>query len=166
MILSHARLPIPTLPREAELATDDTAEKVNQKLTSDLLEAFLKSRREGISKHTIAFYHICLRRFIGYPVTPQGINEFLHSLDCGNGKYAYYRAIRALCNWLEREGYPHPIKRVDAPAIQRKLLPSITAEQFQILLSATDNPGTELSYPCSLIAASGLASYALSCPLR
>jgi hypothetical protein len=32
MILSHARLPIPTLPREAELAIDTTTEKVNQKV--------------------------------------------------------------------------------------------------------------------------------------
>jgi hypothetical protein len=38
MILSHARLPIPTLPREAELATDDTAEKVNQRHTRSFLK--------------------------------------------------------------------------------------------------------------------------------
>jgi len=146
MILSHARLPIPTLPREAELATDDTTEKVNhwltpKRLTSELLSSFLSSRREGISKHTIAFYHTCLRRFVGYSLTPDGINEFLHSLNCGNGKYSYYRAIRALCNWLHRQGYlkDNPIKLVDSPSIAKKMLPSVTEEQLDILLKAAES---------------------------
>jgi integrase len=146
MILSHARLPIPTLPRKAELATDDTTEKVNQwltpeRLTSELLSSFLASRREGISKHTIAFYHTCLRRFVGYPLAPDGINEFLHSLDCGNAKHSYYRAIRALCNWLYRQGYlkDNPIRLVDSPSVARKMLPSVTEQQLDILLKAAES---------------------------
>ena len=74
-------------------------------------------------------------------LTPQGTNSFLASLSCGNGKHAYYRAIRALCNWLEKEDYTqsNPIKKVDAPKVAKKLLPSITLEQLEILLAATDN---------------------------
>jgi integrase/recombinase XerD len=72
-------------------------------------------------------------------LTPQGINSFLNSLDCGNAKHNYYRAIRAMCNWLEREGYPNPIKRVDTPKVQRRLLASVNSEQFQTLFDATDN---------------------------
>ena len=142
MILSHARLPIPTLPHKATLNTNfkpQEVNQVNQKLTTDILLGFLNSRRQGISKHTITFYQRCLSKAIGMELTAQGINSFLNSLDCGNAKHSYYRAIRAMCNWLEREGYTNPIKRVDAPKVQRKLLPSISSEQFQILLDATGN---------------------------
>ncbi|MFC2050389.1 hypothetical protein ACFLTN_04340, partial [Chloroflexota bacterium] len=65
----------------------------------------LSSRRQGISNHTVKFYHNCLKKFIGYELTPQVINGFLNALDCGNGKHSYLRAIRSLCNWLERQGY-------------------------------------------------------------
>jgi len=47
-----------------------------------------------------------LRRFVSnYNLTPVDINHFLSSLDCRNGKNAYYRAIRAFCNWLYRQGF-------------------------------------------------------------
>jgi len=137
MILSHARLPIPTLPQIGNIPT--STEKVNQQLTRDLLEAFLKSRRQGTSKHTLLFYQRCLSKAINTELSSQGINSFLNSLNCGNAKHSYYRAIRALCNWLEREGYSNQIKRVDAPKVQGKLLPSITIEQLDILLAAIDN---------------------------
>ena len=68
MILSHARLPIPTLPHEANLNIDYAPEKINQKLTkkliSDLLEAFLKSSRQGIANNTVLFYQRCLAKAI------------------------------------------------------------------------------------------------------
>ena len=143
MILSHARLPIPTLPREAKLATGDTIEKVNQKLTkkltSDILEAFLKSRRQGISNNTVLFYQRCLAKAIGLDLTPTAINWFLSTLSCKNGKFAYYRAIRALCNWLHRQGYleDNPIRLIDSPSVAKKLLPSVTEQQLDILLTAT-----------------------------
>ena len=132
-------------PPEATLATDDTIEKVNhwltpKRLTLELLSSFLGSRREGISKHTIAFYHTCLKGLINYPLTPDGVNELLHSLDCGNAKHSYYRAIRALCNWLFRQGYlkDNPIRLVDSPGVARKLLPSITEQQLGILHEAIE----------------------------
>jgi integrase len=145
MILSHARLPIPTLPRKAKLATDDTTEKVNQKLTkkltSDIVEAFLKSRRQGISKNTVLFYQRCLTKAIGIDLTPTAINWFLSTLSCKNGKFAYYRAIRALCNWLHRQGYleVNPIKLIDRPSVSKKMLPSVTEEQVHILLEAAES---------------------------
>ena len=141
MILSHARLPIPTLPREAELATDDTTGKVNQKLTTDTLEDFLKSRRQGISSNTVLFYQRCLAKAIGIDLTSTGINWFLSTSSCKNGRFAYYRAIRALCNWLHRQGYleDNPIRLVDSQSIAKKILPSATEEQLDILLKAADS---------------------------
>ncbi len=74
-------------------------------LTKQMVEDFLASRREGISHRTLEFYRDILRKFVGHPLTPQGINEYLHSLNCGNGKHAHYRTLRALCNWMFRQGY-------------------------------------------------------------
>jgi len=138
MILSHARLPIPTLPQIQNTATD--AEKVNQKLTNNMLDTFLASRRQGMSKHTLLFYQRCLSKAIGIELSPQGISLFLASLRCGNAKHSYFRAIRAFCNWSYKEGLlkENPIDRVDTPIVAKKLLPSITPEQFNLLLTATD----------------------------
>ena len=147
MILNHARLPIPTLPRVAKLASDSSPEKVNQlsekltkKLTNSMLSDFLNSRRQGLSKHTLLFYQRCLGKAIGIELTAAGVNNFLSSLTCGNGKFAYYRAIRALCIWLHRNGHieENPMTLVDRPHVAKKLLPSITEQQLGILLEATD----------------------------
>ena len=112
-----------------------------KKLTSDILEDFVKSRRQGIANNTISFYQRCLTKAIGIDLTPTAINWFLSTLSCKNGKFAYYRAIRALCNWLHRQGYleDNPIRLVDSPSIAKKILPSITEEQLDILLKAAEN---------------------------
>ena len=147
MILSHARLPIPTLPHKAELASDSNTEKVNQfnekltkKLTNSMLSDFLNSRRQGLSEHTLLFYQRCLGKAIGIDLTAAGINNFLASLTCGNGKFAYFRAIRAFCIWLYRNGHieENPITLVDSPHVARKLLPSITEQQLDMLIESTD----------------------------
>ena len=112
MILSHARLPIPALPQAGtnhEEANKGKDGKVNPKvnrlrLTPELLRSFLDSRRNGLSKHTITFYHNCLRRFIGQKMTPRGINDFLRRLRCGNARQSYFRTIRILCNWPAGDG--------------------------------------------------------------
>ena len=148
MILSHARLPIPTLPHEASLGTDSITEKVNQysekltrKLTNSIIDDFLDSRRQGTSNHTLLFYQRCLSKATGMELTAQGINGFLSSLTCGNGKFAYYRAIRALCIWLHKHGDidDNPITLVDSPHVARKILPAITDIQVQMLLKTTNS---------------------------
>jgi site-specific recombinase XerD len=148
MILSHARLPVPTLPRKFELASESQPKKVNQfsekltkKLTNSMLSEFLTSRRQGLSNHSLLFYQRCLSKAIGIELTAEGINGFLSSLTCGNGKFAYFRAIRVLCNWLHRQGHivENPIKLVDSPHVAKKLLPSITEEQVQLLLETAEN---------------------------
>ena len=74
-------------------------------------------------------------------MTPTAINWFLSTLSCKNGKFAYYRAIRALCNWLHRQGCleDNPVRLVDSPSIAKKILPSITEEQPDILLKAAES---------------------------
>ena len=82
-----------TSPRAAE------RERVNQLFTPDLLTAFLRSRRDGTSEHTLKFYHTCLKRFLGHELTSQSINEFLHNLNCGNAKHSYYPSHKSTL-WL------------------------------------------------------------------
>jgi len=122
-----------------------------------LLTKFFNSRRQGISPQTIRFYRTCLTPFLrGYPLTSQGINEFLANLKCGNAKHAYYRAIRAFCNWATREGYLklNAIKSVDAPKPSRQILPSLTMEQVDYLIEQVDNLRDEVII--SLLADSGM----------
>ena len=106
-----------------------------------LLVNFIESRRQGLSPNTIIFYRQCITPLLDYPLTAEGINLFLKSLTCGNGKFAYYRSIRTFCNWLYRSGYlkTNPIKLVDKPNVSKKMLPVITEEQMQIIFNAADN---------------------------
>ena len=119
--------------------------KNNVLLTSrnlSLLTKFLSPRRQGISPRTIEFYESCLKPFTSsYYLTPEDVNKFLANLKCGNAKHAYFRAIRAFCNWLTRQGYlkDNPIERVDAPKPSRDILPSLTVQQVQYLIDLTDN---------------------------
>jgi len=46
-----------------------------------LFNRFLKSRRQGIAPHTIAYYKQCIVPFIdNYELTSEGIDEFLANL--------------------------------------------------------------------------------------
>ncbi len=104
--------------------------------TRQLLGEFITSRASGTSSKTITLYHYALNRFIGYPLTAQGINEYLNNLTCGNGKHNYYRCIKTLCSWLYQNDYiaVNPIKKVSPPRRQGKLLPAICQEQLNVLL--------------------------------
>ena len=106
------------------------------KFTRDLLDNFLRSRASGTNQKTIELYHCALDRFLGYPLTPEGIKNYLDSLTCGNGKHNYYRCIKTLCNWLYRNDQlpSNPIDWVLPPRRQKKLLPAISKEQLDILL--------------------------------
>ena len=105
--------------------------------TSQLLNEFIISRSSGTSPKTITLYHYALDRFIGYPLTPEGINSYLNSLSCHNGKHNYYRVIRTLCRWLYRSGRiaDNPIEKVSPPRRQKKLLPAISKEQLDTILA-------------------------------
>jgi site-specific recombinase XerD len=109
---------------------------------ANLLTRFVNSRREGISPRTIDFYRDCLTPFAeGYEINSDGINSFLANLNCGNAKLNYYRAIKAFCNWLHKQGYigENPIRFVDAPKPTKQILPSLTMEQVQYLMEQANN---------------------------
>lgn len=108
---------------------------------TDLLSAFLDSRRQGTSPRTLEFYSALLTPFVNScTLTSTDINHFLSNLNCHNGKNAYYRAIRAFCNWLFRQEYiqDNPITKVDPPKMTKIILPSLTQEQVENLIDQAD----------------------------
>jgi site-specific recombinase XerD len=109
----------------------------SQKFTTDLLVKFLNSRATGTSQKTFRIYHLALDNFVGYPITPEGINAYLNSLTCGNAKHNYYRCIKTLCRWLyHTDQLPtNPIEKVLPPRRQKKLLPAISKDQLDILVN-------------------------------
>ncbi len=109
----------------------------SQKFTSGILDSFLDSRASGTSPKTIGVYHLALDNFVGYPITPEGINAYLNSLTCGNAKHNYYRCIKTLCRWLyHTDQLPtNPIEKVLPPRRQKKLLPAISKEQLEVLVN-------------------------------
>jgi len=114
-----------------------------------LVSSFLKSRREGLSPRTLEFYNCYLNNsshVIGLQVTGQDIAQFINSLGCTNGgKHAYHRVLRAFYNWLysPKSGMNlnpqnNPILAVDAPKVEKKILPSLTIEQVEYLIDQSE----------------------------
>ena len=127
------------ISRSKNLALDSlvNSPKSSQKFTSSTLEEFLASRASGTSPKTIAVYHLALDNFVGYPLSPEGINAYLNSLTCGNAKHNYYRCIKTLCRWLYQTDQlaSNPIEKVLPPRRQKRLLPAISKEQLDILVN-------------------------------
>ncbi|MBN2186639.1 MAG: tyrosine-type recombinase/integrase [Dehalococcoidia bacterium] len=115
-----------------------------------MLSSFLASRRQGLSPSTLQFYHCYLSHaigVIGLDVKAEDIKRFIGSLHCSNGgRHAYFRALRAFYDWLysARSSYglnpqDNPILLVDAPKVERQILPSLTKEQVSYLIDYADN---------------------------
>jgi len=117
------------------------------------LDEFLFSKEaEGISAKTLEFYRQKLRPFIGYlqntgvkvvkDITPAHIRDFMMALrDTGHGRgglHAYYRAIRAFMAYLEGEGIidQSPHRKVKAPRLPKRVMPTLSPEQLQRLFSS------------------------------
>jgi site-specific recombinase XerD len=130
-----------------------------------LLPKFLASRRQGIAPSTIIYYQRCLTPFTkSTALTPSGINQFLTNLKChAGGKAAYYRAIRAFCNWLFKNDYlkDNPMRKVDPPKQPKRILPSMTVEQVTYLIGLLENPRDKAII--SLFADSGMRLNELTC---
>lgn len=130
-----------------------------------LIDRFLKSRTQGLSPRTFQFYQGYLNRaeeVVGIEIKAHQIKQYLDNLQCSNGgRHAYYRTLRAFYNWLysAKSGLglnppDNPICIVDAPKVEKRVLPSLTPEQLNYLISQTES--TRDSAIISLFADSGL----------
>jgi integrase/recombinase XerC len=80
---------------------------------------------------------------IGLDITGDDINRFIKSRKCSDGgKHAYYGVIRNFYNWLysRKSGFDlardeNPILDADAPKVEKKILPSLTLEQVEEIIS-------------------------------
>jgi len=108
----------------------------SQMFTKSMIDSFIDSRPSGINSQTIVNYHYALNKLVGHPISPEGINAYLNSLTCGNGKHNYYRCIKTLCRWLYRtDQLPNnPVDKVLPPRRQRKLLPAVSKDQLEVLM--------------------------------
>jgi integrase/recombinase XerC/integrase/recombinase XerD len=115
---------------------------IAEKFTTELLEKFISSRPEGLSKKTIQFYRYTLSGLVGCPLSPDGVGSYLKSLTCGNAKLRFYQSLKILFRWLLRNDYiyDNAMEKVSPPKTQKKLLAAISEEQLGILL---DNAVTE-----------------------
>ncbi len=83
----------------------------------------------------------------GIDISGQDIQHFLNGLQCTNGgRHGYYRALRTFYRWLysPKSGYKlnpqdNPILLVEAPKVDKKILPSLTLEQVDCLIEAANN---------------------------
>ncbi len=102
-----------------------------------------------MSPRSIKFYDCYLRNanhVIGCHITGRDIAQFLENLVCRNGgKHAYYRVLRAFYNWLysPKSSYnlnpqDNPILAVEAPKVEKMILPSLTPEQLDYLIEQVD----------------------------
>jgi integrase/recombinase XerC len=75
-----------------------------------------------------------------YELATEGINQFLSSLKCSNGKRGYYRALRAFYNWLYRNHYVKQpiIDKANPPKPSRELLPCLSKDLVQYLIDQTE----------------------------
>ncbi|MFC1954844.1 tyrosine-type recombinase/integrase, partial [Chloroflexota bacterium] len=120
------------------------ATDLKRQFSLNLVSEFLSSRRQGLSPSTLKFYNGYLHHsieVIGLDVLGWQIAWFLNSLLCSNGgKHSYYRALRTFYNWLysRRTRYDlkpedNPILIVDAPKVEKKVMPSLTSDQVEYL---------------------------------
>ena len=82
------------------------------------------------------------REVVGIHVTAQDIQRFLATRQCTNGgRRAYHCVLRNFYNWLysRRSGYnldsqDNPILCVEAPKVEKRILPSLTQEQLDLVI--------------------------------
>ena len=84
---------------------------------------------------------------MGLSVSGQEIIAFLDSLTCTNGgKHSYFRALGVFYNRLysQKSGYrlnpqDNPMLLVQAPKVEKRILPSVTDQQVERLIGTADN---------------------------
>jgi site-specific recombinase XerD len=146
------------------LATSGINKNIKQ-LAPCLIDQFIASRRSSLSPRTIQSYRDVLRlanEVISLEIVPEDIQRFLDQKQCTNGgKHGYFRVLRAFYNWLysRKSGYglqlqDNPILGVDAPKVEKKILPSLSLDQVEQIIDLATN--TRDKAIISLFADSGL----------
>ena len=138
----------------------------------DYVGLFIKSRGEGLSIHTIEFYRLTLNKAVHITTPkakPSQVNSYLRAVP-GNGgnKHAHFRALRAFFHWLyspksgmKLNPQENPMLYVDAPKVPKLILPSLTTDEVERLISEADS--TRDKAIIALFTESGLRLSELAC---
>ncbi len=116
--------------------------KPQLQLQANLLTKFLDFKKSTLSPSIYKLYNFCLNSFVThYEISADGINSYLANLSCGNAKGNYHQIINTFVRWLVKMGYleQNPMDKVDKPVRAKRLLPSITEEQLEVILRQADN---------------------------
>jgi site-specific recombinase XerD len=118
---------------------------LSDNVKQQLVDAFILSRRQGLSTRSIKNYRLYLRLagdVIGLNVMGQEIQRFIDGRECTlGGEHAYYRCLHAFYCWLysSKSGFgldaqQNPILAVDPSKVDKKILPSLTPEQVDYVI--------------------------------
>lgn len=116
--------------------------------TIDAVAIFLKSRRaKGLPRETIRWYQGILENFANkyseLPENPDTIEDFLSECSAGDERcHGYYRALRAMYNFIEKRlrAFPNPMDLVEQPKRKGKQPRPLMPEELQRLLAYQHKP--------------------------
>jgi len=114
--------------------------------TKKAIESFIRSRQaKGLSGETIRWYCGILGKFCQrhpeLPATPDPLYDFLASITAGDERrHGYYRALRALYNFLEKNNFPNPMRLVEPPRHTKKLPKPLWPEELSRLFNLQLKP--------------------------
>lgn len=93
--------------------------------TQRIMKFLLAKEAEGLAPRTLEFYR-CKLFQAPNPLTRDTIRKWLIELQADHtpgGVHAFYRAVRAFCNWLEFEyDIQNPVEKVRPPKVPQEIL--------------------------------------------
>lgn len=112
--------------------------------TQKAIDMFIANRRaRGASKKTIEFYHFTFKRFAQVspllPKTASILQTFIGAIPgTQETRHSYFRSLRALYNYLERNDLieTNPMRLVDAPILKRKVMRTLEIEEITRIFRA------------------------------
>ena len=127
-------------PSEKFLSSISQSENSKTKQKLDLFKLFLQSRKaNGVTDGSYIYYRNKLSRFLAEinldKAQETDIQKFLLKFPNAGNKHAYFRVIRTFYNWRERTfALPNPIRNMSAPITTKLIMPSLSAEQVNVLI--------------------------------
>ncbi|MFC2045332.1 tyrosine-type recombinase/integrase [Chloroflexota bacterium] len=111
----------------------------------DYYGLFIQSRlAKVVSPTTIRFYKVKLGRFLN-EVNPDKakqnhVEKFILQFPNAGNRHGYYQAIKTFFIWREQMyDLPNPIKHMSSPKVGKLILPSLSKEEVNTVITSTSN---------------------------
>lgn len=97
-----------------------------------------------MTENTLIFYRNKLGKFLAEldpdVVQRQDIERYLTRFKNPGNCHAHFRVLRTFFNWCEDTfGSASPMRKMKAPKVPKKILPTLTREQIMVLIEAARN---------------------------